>query len=101
MLFSLCYVLGVLADGRARNAILRPAAESAISAVRRFRFVSSFLALTTHRMAALRYKADVAWKQYHAAWLARNAARRLRPLLRRPSHTNPWLILHQSELQRL
>jgi hypothetical protein len=76
MLFSLCYVLGVLADGRARNAILRPAAESAISAARRFRLVSSFLALKTHQMAALRYEADVAWKQYHAAWLARNSARR-------------------------
>jgi hypothetical protein len=34
------------------------------------------LALKTHQMAALRYEADVAWKQYHAAWLARNAARR-------------------------
>jgi hypothetical protein len=48
MLFSLCYVLGVLAGGRASIAILRPAAESAISAARRFRLVSSFLALKTH-----------------------------------------------------
>jgi hypothetical protein len=54
MLFSLCYVLGVLAGGRASIAILRPAAESAISAARRFRLVSSLLALKTHQIHGLR-----------------------------------------------
>src|SRR5215208_1836454 len=57
MLFSLCYVLGVRADGRVNDAILRPAAESSMSAVRRFCLVSFLLALTTHQMAALRYEA--------------------------------------------
>jgi len=55
MLLSLRYLLGVRADGGFNDAILRPAEESSVSAVRRLCRVSSFLALTTHQIAALWY----------------------------------------------
>jgi hypothetical protein len=55
MPLSLCYVLGVRADGEINDAILRSAAELSMSAVRRLCLVSSFLGLTTHQVAAFRY----------------------------------------------
>jgi hypothetical protein len=57
MLFSLCYWLGVRAVGRVNDGILRPAAESSMSAVRRPCLVSSLFPLITHQIAALRYQA--------------------------------------------
>ena len=49
-----------------------PGRSRAMSAARRLRLVSSFLALTTHQIAAFRYDGGCRWKKSHAGAFARN-----------------------------
>src|SRR5947208_3042043 len=58
--------------GRVSGGMVRPRAESLMSAASRFRLVSSLFALMTHQIAVFRYQGAWAWKKRQARLLARS-----------------------------